>query len=76
VTSVCVNTCQPAARIASVFFGDGIERDALGLDERRPPPAARNFSSGTLPSLAARMGRKRQCDPPSSALRGNCRDRK
>jgi len=24
VTSVCLNTCQPAARIVSVFVGDGI----------------------------------------------------
>src|SRR5437879_2810267 len=36
VTSVWLNTCQPAARIASVFVGDGINRDAPALGERRP----------------------------------------
>jgi hypothetical protein len=34
VTSVCRNTCQPAARIVSVFVGDGIECDAPALGER------------------------------------------
>ena len=36
VTSVCRSTCQPAARIATVFVGDGVERDA---STRRTPCA-------------------------------------
>ena len=36
MTSVSRNTCEPAARIATVFVGDGIERDAPALGERRP----------------------------------------
>ena len=36
VTSVWRNTCQPATLIVSVFVGDGIERDAPALGERRP----------------------------------------
>jgi hypothetical protein len=63
VTSVCLNTCQPAARIVSVFVGDGIERDAPALGERRPQLFLRDAAI-----IGRADGRKRRCEhPPSSA---------
>src|SRR5438128_6930382 len=64
VISVCRSTCQPAARIVSVFVGDGIERNAPALGERRP----RLFFRDT--AIVGRAdGRKRRCEqrPTSSA---------
>src|SRR5438128_11899372 len=63
VTSVCRNTCQPAARIATVFVGDGIERDAPALGERR---LQRFFRDTAIAGRADR--RKRRCEqPPTSS---------
>ena len=53
MTSVCRNTCQPAARIVSVFVGDGIERDAPALGERRPQILFRD--TAIVPDLMSLM---------------------
>src|SRR5438128_12046556 len=73
VISVCRSTCQPAARIVSVFVGDGIERDAPALGERR----AQLFFRDTA-SVGRADGRKRRCEqpPPRRPQRGNRRDRR
>src|SRR5436309_5357428 len=63
VISVCRNTCQPAAHIATVFVGDGIERNAPALGEHRPPLFFRNTAI-----VRRADGRKRRCEqPPTSS---------
>jgi hypothetical protein len=77
VTFVCRNTCQPATRIASVksFVGDGIERDAPALGERRPQLFFRDTAI-----VGRADDRKRRCEqlltPLVGPRRGNCRERR
>ena len=51
--SVCRHTCQPAVRIVSVFVGNGIERDAPALGERRPQILFRD--TAIVPDLMSLM---------------------
>ena len=53
MTSVWRNTCQPATLIVSVFVGDGIERDAPALGERRPQILFRD--TAIVPDLMSLM---------------------
>ena len=73
VTSVCPNTCQPEARIVSLFVGNGIERDAPALGERRP----QLFFWGAA-IVGRAVGRKRRCEqpPPRRPRRDNFQDRR
>ena len=57
MTSVFRNTGQPAARIAAAFVGDGIERDAPALGERRPQLSFRDAAI-----VGRADGRKRRCE--------------
>ena len=68
-TSVCRNTCQPAARVAAAFVGDGIERDAPALGERRPQLIFRDTAI-----IDRADGCKRPCEqpPPGRLRRGDC----
>jgi hypothetical protein len=64
LTSACRNACQPAARVASVFFGNGIERDAPALGERRPQIY---FWDAAIVSRAdGRKAGANNCSPTSS----------